>query len=203
MTTSEEADWESANIHYATEAFDVDLGRRWAHEGTYRSQTIMRNDDAVFFNGTPWIWGFLSNDDAAVVTSAGRSVLILDMETGEALYDEKQAGTIVNVQAILSSIFIATSDGTTVSKFPFSEEGDYEGDASRMLLPNQIRWAGEEVIDGEAVVVGLSAVDESRIFAYRTNYAHSDDPYREYTLDELITLAHETLAEAGRESIAG
>lgn len=205
VATSMESERESATIHYAVEAFDPDLQRLWSHDRTFRSQVVLHTDNEVYFDGNPWIWGFLGNDRPSVVTSAGRSMVLFDLKTGDVLYDEKQAGTIVNLQAIDSaqdeqcSVFIATSDGTTVSKYPFTEEGDYEGDASRMVLPDQIRWAGEEVIDDTGLVVALSAADESRIFTYRTNYDHLDDPYQEYSLDELTTLAHETLAAAGRE----
>ena len=205
VATSMEAERENATIHYAVQAFDQDLNQLWSHDRTFRSQVIFHTDNVVYFDGNPWVWGFLRADEPAVVTSAGRSMAIFDLITGDVLYDEKQSGTIVNLQVIgspddsYSSVFIATSDGTTVSKFPLSEEGDYEGDASRMVLPDQIRWAGEEVIDNKGVVVALSAANESRIFTYRTNYDHLDDPYQEYSLEELTTLAHETLVAAGRE----
>ena len=200
-------DDDEVDYPYAIESFNRDLNRVWSIEGTSRSEMLLNDNWHTLVYGYPEIWGFLPGDEGSdlIVASVGQRLLLIDLASGTILYDEKQPSTIVNVQIIFDvpkeniAVFVATCDGTVTMKSPFSKE-DYEGNSNRFILPEEIRWAGIGYRDdGEYQIVALSAKGDNRILSYHSNLTKQPGSDHEYTLDELITLGHETLAEAGRE----
>ena len=213
-------DYKVAPDKYAIQVFDAGLTELWRHEGTVSLQMLV-NEEAVLsqegspheitsvIQGSPMVVGTIEGS-RYIVATAGRDVLALDASTGAVVWQRSLSSSIVGARIVrfegeaFDRVALATCDGSLVVKGPFGAySDDPEGDSARFQLNGDIRKADfVQLDDGTLLAVAVPATSADRIVAYRQmpyTAASSQASDHEYSLDELITMAHSLLREGGRE----
>lgn len=210
---------EGKNIPYAIEAFDSSLKRIWKNTGQYSGSSIVREEDngRIIVYGNPNLCGAALNDGSVISASVGRHIMLIDTRSGEMLYDEAKSCTVVGLSPNTQDasklddivLVVATRDGAVMGELPFTASGTYTRSFTTMLS-EPIRWARAccpkytrtNTIGIGLYVIALSAENESKVFVYRSSFIVPKDKVKtegDYSLDELRSLAHDTLKAAGRE----
>ena len=203
--TVEAYDGEELELHYAVEAFDLELKRLWKHENTLASEMSTTDEYVTLALGWPTVRGITQSGSVdAVVISAGRNVYALDLNSGTATYEHGFASTVLATRALAGEggtqrLIIACMDGTIVMENPESPTRNYDGDQFRLQLGSPIRWSGIALDDGGCTWLSATANAPNHLVAYRTDFNTEAQEAHGYTLDELIEQAQSTLQEAGRE----
>ena len=199
---------------YAIEAFDENLQPVWRRDGAFTSEMIVNNGITSLVAAEPVICGTTEADDeGGIVVSVGRQVLILDPADGadseeslhgQLLFDQSVVGvSIVNEthdgsQDVPAFTTIACSNGTVnCMQLPEGLQ-DPILDARRLTLPFPIRWAHVSYLEDREVVLAIPADADDRIVSYRTDWSRGQDAGSGYSLDELIAMADQVLADGGR-----
>jgi len=196
--TVEEYDGAELELHYAVEAFDSNLEKRWEHAAALSSEMVEGDGVETLVMGWPVVReGTLSN--GAIVLRAGRQVLALDAHTGEIAYEHGFASTVLDVFPMTNAagserLLIANVDGTVVMENPESPTRNYDGDDFRLKLESQLRWARLATTTDGYVLLAASATQHDRLISYRTDFTNGSLPDHDLTLDELIALADEQLS---------
>ena len=196
--TVEEYDGAELELHYAVEAFDSNLEKRWEHAATLSSEMVEGDGVATLVMGWPVVREeTLSN--GAIVLRVGRQVLAFDAHSGEIAYEHGFASTVLDVFPMTNAagserLLIASVDGTVVMENPESPTRNYDGDDFRLKLEGQLRWARLTTATDCYVLLAASATQYDRLVSYRTDLTNGSPPDHELTLDELIALADEQLA---------
>ena len=95
-------------------------------------------------------------------------------------------------------ITVACSNGTVNCKELSSSSLDVERDGRLLVLPFPIRWAHFTPCGEYYVLLAVPADSDNRIVSFRTNWSRGEQADVDYSLDELVELADEVLAEGGR-----
>lgn len=185
---------------YSVQAFDRDLNLLWSHDGSFAGDAFVNrdNDWGVYYPGEPRVCG--ATHDGRVLVTAGRDAYLLDLKTGEVSWSRSFEEVVVGAQTIPESdttlLAITTADGNVMYKNPDPDALDPEGSGMRLECGFPVRWVKQ--YGNRDMVLVLRADVEDRIIAYRFVGEPSADP-SDYSLDELIAMGHEVLADAGLE----
>lgn len=202
VATASEMPTDDVVRDYAIEAFDDDLNVLWKHEGAFTSEMLVDDKYVTFLAAEPVIWGF-TRDNAGIAVSAGRDALVLDAQTGEPLFTRAYDQSIVAMRPVNSKkgdynwTYIACSNGTIAHKDITGTAQDREGDEDRLTLPFPVRWVRIVGTVDSIVTLAIPADGSNRIVAFTRDL--ESPPERDYALEELVEIAHETLAEGGIE----
>ena len=201
--------------NYAVEAFDKDLAPAWRYEGSFDTEMIVNNGITSFLAAEPVVYGAIK-DGSGILVGAGREVMVLDAKTGKLRESMQFSQTVVdatlfdNVAGGGETVVVVCSDGTVNCRDLFEGSDDPKGDGRRLALPFPIRWARMANCDGSDVLLVVPADADNRLVSYRTDWTRgeesgepgesgeSGEPGGDYTLDALIDLAKQVLADAGR-----
>ena len=200
VATADEMPEDDVLRGFAIQAFDDDLGPLWSYKGTLTSEMLSDGDYVAFLAAEPAIHGF-TLDDQGVAVSAGREALVLERATGKAAFQRTYDQSVIDMRPLsddagaYDKTFIACSNGTLTQKDLSGIAQDREGDSERLVLPFPVRWACIAIQDSTVTAITIPANANDRIVAFHADYAAEATPERDYSLDELIALAHETLAQ--------
>ena len=195
---------------YAIEAFDESLKPVWRHDGTFTSEMIVDSGITSLLAAEPVIYGTTDADDGGgIVVSAGRQALILDSADGTPSEDELVSPLLFDRSITDVSLVERTQDDPGFATVACSNgtvncmqlpEGlqDPILDARRLVLPFPIRWAHVTYFEEQELVIAVPADADDRIVSYRTDWSRGQDTGGDYSLDELIALANQVLAEGGK-----
>ena len=135
-----------------------------------------------------------------VVVSAGRSVYVFGRTSGKKLYEHGFASSVLYVLPWSwtnkdgDRLFIATADGTIAMENPESPTRNYDGDEFRKQLGFPVRWSSVVLHDNMFTWLSVPTEDANRIVAFHTDLTYGETPDHDYSLDELLELARETLS---------
>ena len=162
------------------------------------SQMLVNGNLTGLLEGAPSIAG-AGMDGTLVAATAGRQILVLDLNAGDVALQREMSQTIVYAQVIgQNDLLMACSDGSIEIRSLTGAESDLDGDSTRLQLPFPIRWARACMLDDRLVVLAIPADETNRIVAFHTNLSGVERHESNPGFDELVALARETLAEAGR-----
>ncbi len=195
---------------YAIEAFDENLNLKWRHDGTFTSEMVVDSGVSSLIAAEPVVHGTTKAEGGGdIVVSAGRQVLIIDPADGTGAGDVA-ANQLSFDQSVLDVSLLAGGQddpgfitviysGGKADCMELSKGAqDPNLDARRLTLPFPIRWAHITYCEDHEVILAVPANADDRIVSYRTNWTRGQDSGDGYSLDELIVMANQVLAQGGR-----
>ena len=190
---------------YAVEAFDNSLNPLWRFDGTSRTTVVDDQGGFGFIEGSPTIHGFIAEGVPCAAVSAGRDFYLLSVADGSVVYSRTFDAPIVGVYIWptgrdADALIIARSNGLATIVDPLEANMGYEGLVTDLNFQRDIRFARTAITDKRCfVTIAFPTSDTSTVVAYHSNFNPNDAAPRNYTLDELVQLAHEMLREDGYE----
>lgn len=172
----------------------------WTDRASYDYVAVGEPYRAITITGDPHAWGFLrAGGEPAVAWSAGSTLHVSLLADGHdaASYDFPSpiVGTgITPTTDGNDTLCMATADGTLDARLIGVAEAAH-GNAFREAIPYTIGSAIMQWQHGTELLAIMQALDQpQRLVVYHQDSDVQAEP-REYGLDELIALAHETLGE--------
>lgn len=216
ISTGEVGGSEQVSVDYAVEAFSPALDRLWSEDGAYAKQYSATDQGLTLVNGWPSCQGPFRLEDgtSTLVCTVGSQVMGYALETGERLFTYDAPATVINVGDTVHESLLAvfSADGSLSFEDPSGIWGGSLGSAFDMRFPDSLYSAQELAYEGPyRVAMGISLSDKNRMYVYHSDYTASDPDYAEHvgipaahlpdpdkadwTVDELVDLAHEVLPE--------
>ena len=191
-------DDETTNVTvYAT---DDALQPLWSKNETWTFQSVDSQRGFVDVEQNPEAVGFTLVDEPVVAVIAGNAAEVLNANNGEALYKEVFAYPVVGISPLNpgdgacylliscanGSVYLRMLEGRSTAGGPVSFS--YPGPVDCA----QVEWHGNRGL----FALARSLDDPSRLFVYRADdrTAQEARPASEYSLDDLIGIAHTELA---------
>ena len=193
-------------VLFAVEAFDESLQPIWRFDGETHLEILHDQNGIDAIGGDAYIYGFAIEEIPCAVISAGRTLYLLSVENGSIMYSRTFDAPIVGVYRAPSSnnadmLYVARSNGLLSYIDPLKANIPYEGLLMPLNYQQDIRSAKVAFTTRDFfITVAAPAANSQKLIAFRSNFVlPSSIESRDYTLDELVQLAHETLREDGYE----
>lgn len=173
----------------------------WAYEDTFAVTVSTRNDTPQPFASVPKIVDILHCGEDLVLAAAGKKLYAFSLTTGEVVYEQEFAASIVAVQPCFVeedryAISLALSDATLNVISPLFDVTT-STDSSTTAVPFTLNgaWLGADNY-GNLVAYLHTADRLNRIYCYLFRPFYDSTVAEEFTLDELLAYARQAVGQS-------
>lgn len=193
---------DAVEFTYKVTAVDGQPVEKWSIEGIASRAVAGNPYQTVTIEGYPSVCGFIGTEESnpCAVISVGDTIKVIRLLDGTEVYSEEFSHLVVGVGVCSvgggkDMVYIAISDGTLDVRMPFLDVKSY-GDSLSERTPYDIVHASLEWYEGEDLIALSQVVDPpGRIVAFRMDSRAADEA-ADYSLDEMIAMAHELVDAA-------
>lgn len=197
----EEGNVDSNHIPFSVCALDInalDEEPLWTFRDTYSATISSKPAELTPYNGFPQIHSILHYEQDIAIVTAGKKLLVVDLENGDVIYSHESSSSIVDASPCFEdesryAISLALSNGQFNIVSPLFEVTNNSDDCTTDI-PYAIDGAilGEDEY-GNVIVFFRTPDQQSRLFCYMYKPYYGEESVEEFSLNELLSYAHEAL----------
>lgn len=173
----------------------------WTYEDAFAVTVSTRTDTLQSFASLPKIIDILHCEEDLVLASAGKMLYVFSLGTGDVIYKQEFAASIIAAQPCFVeedryAISLALTDGTLNIISPLFDV-TASTDFSMTVVPFALdgAWLGADNYGN--LVAYIHGTDRpNRIYCYLFRPFYDNTVIEEFTLDELLTYAHQAIGQS-------
>ena len=196
-----EGETDSNHIPFSVCALNVnalDEEPLWTLHDTYSATVSTKPGEPTPFNGIPQIRSILHYDQGVAILTAGKKLLAVDLESGDVAYSHESNSSIVDASPCFEdenryAISLVLSNGQFNIVSPLFEITS-NSDGCITDIPYAITGAtlGQDEY-GNVIAFFCTPDKPNRLFCYMYKPYYGEDFIEDFSLDELLSYAHEAL----------
>ncbi len=196
-----EGETDSNHIPFSVCALNVnalDEEPLWTLHDTYSATVSTKPGEPTPFNGIPQIRSILHYDQGVAILTAGKKLLAVDLESGDVAYSHELNSSIVDASPCFEdenryAISLVLSNGQFNIVSPLFEITS-NSDGCITDIPYAITGAtlGQDEY-GNVIAFFCTPDKPNRLFCYMYKPYYGEDFIEDFSLDELLSYAHEAL----------